>query len=132
MGLFVRCGFLVVGACFILSGFAFLAGSWHFLRRATRAAGQVVVREEADGDGMVHSYKAVEFRDAAGEPHEALMTAGAAQGLREGDTVAVLYEPHDPDLGRVPSFALLWLAPLIAQGVGVVSAAVGLAALLLR
>ena len=55
--------------------------------------------------------------------------ATSMQAFRVGETVAVKYDPSDPTIAEVDSFATLWGLVLLRSGFGAVFLIMGLATL---
>ncbi len=118
----------IAGVLGLLLGLALVAHSvslrrkeQQFQARACRARGRVVAIEEGPGpvDGGMLLYPVVEFRAPGGRTVEFRHTVGTYPcWYRVGQSVAVLFDPEEPDRARVDSVLSRSLGGLAAGCVG--------------
>jgi Protein of unknown function (DUF3592) len=102
--------FSVIGAAFVAIGIAVTRSIRGFERRAARASGRVVdVRWEAvgpSGNKIMTGFPVLSFTLPDGRAVETVANTGTTfDVMKEGQAVAVLYDPDDPTQARVDSRA---------------------------
>ena len=126
---------VLIGAIFALAGAAALTGGfwlahdqWRFSRSAIETWGTVVgqVELESDDDEPVFA-PLVEWRDEAGTQRRFRGRLGQNDPAYElGETVAMAYDPRDPNDARLTAFWPAWMRAIIATVLGVAFLAVGI------
>jgi hypothetical protein len=122
--------FLMGSACICLVvalGAAFY--SWHFVGTAERTTGTIIeMREQRDKENGGTLYAPTfSFRDASGVQHIVASNVWSAPPQhRVGDTVAVLYQPTDPQGARMNGYWHLWGLPTITGLLGGIYLPIGL------
>lgn len=131
--------FRLIGAIFFLIGLGFLIGSGiaflstkSFIRTAIETEGVVIeleYRESRDSDGSISRayYPVVEFTpEGAGERIRFTSNTGSnPPAYREGDPIAVLYQPNNYYKVRIKSFFGLWGLSVIFLFMGAVFGGIG-------
>lgn len=111
---------IAVGCGFLATALRIYLLRKRFLAQAETTAGTVIeVRSRGIGRNRV-SVPVFEFRDLGGSLHraESLMGSGF-RGFEVGETVAVRYDPRNPNRVEADSFAVLWGLVLLRTGYGV-------------
>lgn len=127
----------VVGLCVAGGGLAALAGGVgmlkdlrRFLASAVRTEGRIVdigtrISRTSDGrETWVYS-PIVEYRTAQGETRRFEHDVWESRQPTRGRSVAVYYDPSNPDDARLKSVFRLWIVPLLVGALGLVFAAAG-------
>ena len=128
--------FLGIGLLMLTIGVFFWLHTRRLLKQGVTAPGVVienVVEERVDRDPDDHShtlsrtYRAkVRFRSPNGEEVVFVSHTGFGQpAYRQGEAVEVLYDPADPHGAEIKSFWSLWLGPILAGLIGLVSSLAG-------
>lgn len=126
----------IIGAVVLLSALVTLALSAffyqrarNFVRDAIRADGKVVrVVERPSSDSATLFYPVYTFRDAEGQEREVYSSTGSFPPSHSvGDTVALLYQPEQPNDAKTDDFLSLWGLPAILGGAGVFDLLIGVA-----
>ena len=91
-----------------------LVVGWHFVRSAARADGRVIQMVERAGEhGKLYAPVFV-FRDSSGVEHTVHSeTASDPPQHQVGDTVRILYSPHNPQDAKTDRFFSLWGLPFV-------------------
>lgn len=124
-----------VGAALLAGGFIYGVVIFIFTVSATHTIGQVVKIEtvqntlpfvdKSNGSGTYYyplirftakSGKVVDFRASSGSQHVQYAI---------GDTVPVLYDPAEPQDGRIDTLWGVWGAPIILVGIGAIFLLIG-------
>jgi hypothetical protein len=119
--------FLLIGLG-LLGGAAFLViDTRSDIARADTAAGTVIdLIGERDSDGDTIYYPRVRYVTRSGNSVEFTGSVGSSPAAFDvGEPVVVLYDPAQPEEGRIDSFFQLWFAALILGVIGLVFAAIG-------
>ena len=126
---------VLIGAIFALAGAAALTGGlwlahdqWRFSRSAIQTWGTVVgqVELESDDDEPVFA-PLVEWRDEAGIQRRFRGQLGQNDPAYElGETVAMAYDPRNPDDARLTAFWPSWMRAIIATVLGAAFLPVGI------
>lgn len=126
---------VLFGAIFALAGAAALAGGlwlahdqWRFSGSAIETQGTVVGQVELEGeDGEPVFAPLVEWRDDTGTRRRfqgQLAQAHPAHAL--GETLAMAYDPRNPDDARLTAFWPAWMGAIIATVLGAAFLAAGI------
>ncbi|HET9472466.1 MAG TPA: DUF3592 domain-containing protein [Steroidobacteraceae bacterium] len=127
--------FLGIGGLMLLGALLLWNNTRRFIANADTAQGQVIelieVRDQDDGS---ISYKPVVTYEAANGRSITFTASFSSKPAPYdvGESVEVLYAPHDPHDARIKGFSSLWLGPTILGGLGMVFAGVGGGMLLAR
>lgn len=111
--------FLVIGVCALVGGIVWGVNTKKFVDGASRASGTVIElqRRQSSSDDGPSYYPVVRFTDASGKDVTFTSSTGSnPPSNREGDKVAVLYDPNNPDEAELDSFFALWFGPLMVGG----------------
>ena len=126
---------VLIGAIFALAGAAALTGGlwlahdqWRFSGSAIETRGTVVRQVELESeDGEPVFAPLVEWRDDAGIERRFRGQLGQANPAYElGETVAMAYDPHNPDDARLTAFWPAWMRAIVATVLGVAFLAAGI------
>lgn len=121
--------FLYMGLCAGLAAFGLLAGAvWAYFSQQRRmqsrvpATGTVVELAQRPGNRSTIFCPVVEFTVPSGEKIRFTSEFGSRPASHTiGQTVAVRYDPADPQKAEVESGMSLWLMPVIVGGMGVIA-----------
>lgn len=119
--------FLAAGLIALAVAAAWYSRTSGFVAGAAKAKGIVVdVVPTSSRRGLAYAPR-VEFVAADGS-RDSLISSVASNppAFSRGDSVDVLYDPHNISNARINSFAQLWLGPTIFGGLGVLFAGIGL------
>lgn len=109
----VSCVFIVIGGCF---------GAWTalFLRQAVPAKGKIIkLLERRDSENRVLYAPVFRFEDAHGDEYEISSSTASSPPIgRVGDTIAILYNPNNPNHAEENDFFNLWGPASISAGLG--------------
>jgi hypothetical protein len=119
--------FLVAGAGLLVGCFFATARTRRFLANAREAQAEVVALQQRLGTGQERSYYPVlRYRTQEGSTQEVVSNVGSnPPRYKEGDSVAVLYDPAQPDNVRIHTAFNVWAFPLMLGGIGVIFLVVG-------
>lgn len=119
--------FLVVGVALLVGCFFTAARTRRFLANAQEAQAEVVALQQRLGSGNERSYYPVlRYRTQGGATQEVVSNVGSnPPRYKEGDSVAVLYDPAQPDNMRIHTAFNVWAFPMILAGIGVIFLVVG-------
>ena len=125
----------IIGPIFLVVGLGLLAGSFgaysrtkRFLAKAREARAEVVGMDERHGgSSQSRSYHPIlRYRTQEGVTKEIVSSVGSnPPRYKKGDSVAVLYDPSNPDDMRIHSFGSVWIVAMILAFVGVIFVVVG-------
>lgn len=123
---FIGGAILFSGLMLIILSSVFVTKTKKFVANAVEADGVIVDFDEKFVNGN-RTYKPVyEFVDEMGETHRGKASWSSSHPkYKEGDTVALLYNPEDKDDSRINSFASTWLMLMVMGGMGIVSTLIG-------
>ena len=127
--------FLGIGGLMLLGALLLWNNTRRFIANADTAQGKVVeLIEVRDTDDGSISYKPVVTYEAANGRSITFTASFSSKPAPYdvGESVEVLYAPHDPHDARIKGFSSLWLGPTILGGLGMVFAGVGGGMLLAR
>ena len=127
--------FLLFGLLFGLAAFGLLGGAaltyfrqWRTMQSRVPATGIVVELTRISGNRGYIFCPVVEFAIPSGEKFKFTSQFGTSPASHTiGQTVAVRYDPADPQKAEVESDMSLWLAPLILVFMGVIACCLSLA-----
>lgn len=120
--------FLVVGLGLLVGSFGAYSRTKRFLSAAREARAEVVGMDERHGgSSQSRAYHPIlRYRTQEGVTKEIVSSVGSnPPRYKKGDTVAVLYDPANPDDMRIHSFGSVWIVPMILAFVGVIFIVVG-------
>jgi hypothetical protein len=120
--------FLIVGVGLLLGFFFVFSRTRRFLASAQEARAEVVGMQDRIGtDHRTRVYYPVlRYRTQQGATKEVVSSVGSTPPrYKEGDSVAVLYDPAKPEDVRIHSFLNVWVAPLVLGALGVILTLVG-------
>jgi hypothetical protein len=129
----------IIGLLFLLPTVGALAGGGYFYRStrkfletAVACRGQVVELKSVSGDNGTMYSPVFTFSDAAGVSHRSQSDISSnPPGYSVGDSIALRYDPMNPDDVRVDSAISLWLGSVICLIVSFAMLAVSLVLLFL-
>ncbi len=120
--------FLIVGVGLLLGFFFVFSRTRRFLASAQEVRAEVVGMQERAGNNhrtRVY-YPVLRYRTQQGATKEVVSSVGSTPPrYKEGDSVAVLYDPAKPEDVRIHSFINVWVAPLVLGSLGVILTLVG-------
>ena len=118
-------GLLLTGTAVLFLAIAAVSAmrARRFLSSALGVEGTVTGFEEqtstdSDGDTTSSFHAVVQFVTAGGEPVQFTEETQTFGGLKEGDAVAVKYDPAQPERARVVTGKREWLTPIVAGLLG--------------
>jgi len=119
--------FLGTGLIFMSAAVAWFLHHYQFVASASRTQG-TVIRYEEDWDLQddVYMYAPVISYVVADREYTIVSAAKSTrQPYKIGDSIPVLYDPQNPQHGKVASFSALWLGPLVMGVLGLLFALLG-------
>lgn len=113
--------FLLVGVAGLVGGFFAMVRTRGFLASAREAQAEVVGLQQRVGtERQISYFPVLRYRTQQGAVKEIVSSVGSnPPRYKEGDSVAILYDPAKPESVRIHSFFNVWGMPLILGGVGV-------------
>ncbi len=119
--------FLVVGAGLVVGCFIAAGRTRRFLSSAQEAQAEVVGLQKRQGtEREISYYPVLRFRTQSGATKEVVSSVGSnPPRYKEGDSLAILYDPQQPEAVRIHSFANVWIMPLVLGGTGALMLLVG-------
>ncbi|WP_224368565.1 DUF3592 domain-containing protein [Hyalangium versicolor] len=119
--------FLVAGVGLVVGGFIAMGRTKRFLASAREAQAEVVAVQERKGSENQRVYYPVfRFRTESGATQEVVSSDGSNPArYKEGDRVAILYDPAAPANVRIQGVAQVWAIPIILGVAGVIMLLVG-------
>jgi hypothetical protein len=126
--------FLIVGVGLLLGFFFTFSRTRRFLASAQEARAEVIGIKETGSTGQSRVYYPVlRYRTQQGATKEVVSSVGSnPPRYKEGESVAILYDPAQPGDVRIHSFFNVWVGPVVLGGLGVIMTAVGAVVLLSR
>ncbi|MBC8032233.1 MAG: DUF3592 domain-containing protein [Pyrinomonadaceae bacterium] len=123
----------VVSSIFTLAGAALLVAAGRqfirtraFLRNSASAVGIVIALTEDRGGDEISYFPRVTFKTPSGNDITFQSGMGSSSQARSiGDSVAVRYQPDQPQAAEIDAFMTLWGLTLLFGGLGVVFLFVG-------
>ena len=119
--------FLGVGVLMVVGSIFMAARTRRFLASAQPAQAEVVALQHRLGTDRERAYYPVlRYRTQEGSTREVVSNVGSnPPRYKEGDSVAVLYDPAQPDSVRIHTAFNVWAFPLLLGAIGVVFLVVG-------
>ncbi|MHB1078358.1 MAG: DUF3592 domain-containing protein [Prosthecobacter sp.] len=124
-------GFFVFGALVASAGLIWTVSTAWFLFSSEKTTGVIVdvvgilstrsPSESPQAKQVISYYPVVEFRDSKGAVQQSKSSRAArSDHLKRGDAVEVYYDPKDPAQAFIRDRWMLWFAPGVVLGGGVV------------
>ncbi|WP_224240469.1 DUF3592 domain-containing protein [Hyalangium gracile] len=114
--------FLMVGVGSLIGGLVAMGRTKSFLAQAREARAEVVAVQQRTGSNRQKSYYPVfRYRTEQGATKDVVSSVGSnPPRYKEGDSLAILYDPAKPDSVRIHSFFNVWAGALILGAIGVI------------
>lgn len=113
--------FLVLGLGLIIGSYYKYQATQAFLATATEATGEITqVRSRTDSDGNRGYFPQISFQTLTGQSHRFEGAREASRfEYRKGDTVNVLYDPHNPSNAAIKGSHSPMLTSVLMVGAGI-------------
>lgn len=121
----------IVGLLFLVVGVFIARDTLNFLPDTLSAQGMITGCHFDNTEDNSGCSPDVRFRTQDGQLIS-FRSSTSASFFHKGDAVTVRYHPATPQDGRIDSFLIMWLLPLVSIGVGLMVFLVGVLALLRR
>jgi hypothetical protein len=112
--------FLVVGVGLGVGCLLVASRTKRFLAHAREAQAEVIGLRQRLGDNHTRVYHPVlRYQTREGATHEVISSVGSHPPRhKEGDRIAILYNPERPEEVRIHTFFNVWLVALVLGGMG--------------
>ncbi|MEM8603584.1 MAG: DUF3592 domain-containing protein, partial [Cyanobacteria bacterium P01_H01_bin.121] len=119
--------FTFVGIGMLVATYFFYTNTQTFLDSAIAAEGTVIELIRSRSNDSTTYRPIVQFTSPSGEPIEFVSSVGSnPPRYKPGQTVAILYNPENPQNARLDGFFALWGSSLILGGIGTSFTATGI------